>query len=379
MRHRAVRPDRILAVKLADFGDALLTTPALAALRETYPASRLDVLCSPAAACVYRHTGLVDEIIDFEKSAYDSVRGLLLRPLAPLLLGRELRGRNYDAVVLFHHLTTRYGAVKHASLALATGAPIRAGLARRGSRRASFLTHRAEDVGFDERSEVASAMAVVAQLGASQRERPLKFHPGAEAQQQAELLLSAVPAGRPIAAIHPGSGDYSVARRWPPERFAAVADALSKRGVATVLVGAGSDPCAEVLAHCTSRIIDLSGATDLPVLASLLARSSVLVCNDSGVMHLATAMGTPVVAVFGPSNHVAWGPWWPSPTDATSPDPGQCPHEVVRLGLSCQPCLYRGFALGSKAGCPTRDCLTWLGTERVIAAASRVLDRGVSG
>jgi ADP-heptose:LPS heptosyltransferase len=122
-----------------------------------------------------------------------------------------------------------------------------------------------------------------------------------------------------------------------------------------------------------ARACDLSGHTDLPTLAAVLERADLFVGNDSGVMHLAAAMGCPVVAVFGPSSAVAWGPWWPP---AGAPPGDASPHRLVGLDLPCRPCLYTGHRLGDPRGCPTRDCLAWLGPDRVLAEARSVLQAG---
>src|SRR5215475_7111029 len=103
--------NRILAVELADIGDLILTTPALAALRETYPTAQIDMLTTAHAAPILDGTGLVNQIILFNKFAFDRPTDLL-RP-ANLLegwrLAQKLRGGHYDAVLIFHHLTTRFG------------------------------------------------------------------------------------------------------------------------------------------------------------------------------------------------------------------------------------------------------------------------------
>lgn len=368
----AAPPRRILAVKLADFGDALLTTPALAALRAAWPDARLDVLTTPQAAAVYHHTGLVDAIIPFAKADYDRPGGLLARPGALLALARRLRGGRYDRVVLFHPLTTRFGALKHAALTLATGAPIRAGLARPGSPRAWFLTHRAPDRGFARAHVVEQMLGVAAALGAPAVARRLVYRPGPAAETAAEVLARAIaPEGR-LVLVHPGCGPFGPARRWSAAGFAAVCDALAADGHAVALVGTAADGAAAVMAACARPPVDLTDRTDLPTLAALLARAAVLVSNDGGVMHLATAVGTPVVAVFGPSSAAAWGPWWPS-------EDGPSPHAVVALDLPCRPCFYVGYRLGSPTGCATRDCLRWLPAPRVIDAARRALARGQGG
>lgn len=412
---------RILVVKLADFGDALLTTPALAALRRTYPDAVIDVLTTPGAAVVYRHSGLVDEVLTFQKGRYDRPARALLRPAGPLALGRRLRGRRYDAVVFFHHLTTRFGALKHALLALATGAPVRAGLAWPGAGRAWFLTHRALDVGFDRRHEVEHALAVVAAVGADGAderaeyiERRLVFVPDEKAEVAARVILSEAAAnGRALkgrVAIHPGCGPFSPARRWPAERFAAVAERLAESGWQVILVGTDADDTAAVRQACGAEVLDLTDLTDLPTLAALLRQVDLLIANDSGVMHLATAMSTPVLAIFGPSNPVAWGPWGAESgglgvQDGSLQDgrlqisvmqngvtqdgrmqdgrtqQGELLHRVPRHrvvaldGLPCRPCFYVGHRLGAPNGCPTRDCLTWLSAGEITRQALEMLNR----
>lgn len=381
-------PKRILVVKLADLGDALLATPALARLRRALPETEIEVLTTAAGAAAFRHTGdLVDAVLTFDKAAFDRPLAALLRPLAPLRLGRRLRRRRYAAVLLLHSLATRYGALKHAGLVLSCGAPVRVGPARADSRRAWFLSHRAPDPGFDGAHVVEThwraAGRLLQALGQEAAEGSALgaaapaiggpvFLPGPEAEARARALLEAAPAGGPWVAIHPGSGAFSPARRWRPEGFRAVADALAQAGARIVLVGTEADR--EPLLDGAARgagWLDLIGRTELGTLAAVLARARLLVANDSGVGHLAAAMGTPVVAVFGPSNPVAWGPWWPG-FDAEG-RPASSPHRVVALDLPCRPCFYVGHRVGSPAGCPSRDCLAWLPPERVIAAALDLL------
>ncbi|MBV8086515.1 MAG: glycosyltransferase family 9 protein, partial [Chloroflexi bacterium] len=107
--------------------------------------------------------------------------------------------------------------------------------------------------------------------------------------------------------------------------------------------------------------LDLTGGTSVKEAAAVLERCRLLVSNDSGVAYLAAAVGTPVVAVFGPSNDRAWGPY---PADA---------HRVVRASLPCAPCFYRGKRLGTPQGCATRDCLKLVRPDMVVRAAEELL------
>jgi heptosyltransferase-2 len=145
-----------------------------------------------------------------------------------------------------------------------------------------------------------------------------------------------------------------------------VVAAVEARGLQAVVVGRSGDGTERLIELLPATARNLMDRTDLDTLAAVLARCRVTVSNDSGVMHLATAMGTPTVAVFGPSNPVAWGPWDPS---------AQSRHRVVALEIPCRPCFYVGHELGSPKGCQTRDCLAWLGTEPVVRALDDVLAR----
>ncbi len=146
------QPQHILAVKLADLGDLLTITPALQALRAAHPDARIDLLVPPSSAHLLKGSPFLDEIVTFDKFAFDSLRGLLdIRSLASTLrFLLKLRVRRYDTLVLFHHFTTRWGSVKFAALSLASGARTRAGL---DNGRRKFLTHRTPDQGFGAKHE----------------------------------------------------------------------------------------------------------------------------------------------------------------------------------------------------------------------------------
>lgn len=357
---------RILVIKLADFGDALLTTPALALLRDTLPEARLEALCRPAGAVALERSEFLDAIHVLPAGLWSRLK----------LLGR-LRGAHYDALIYLHSLITWRGALKHGALALGISAPLRVGLAPPATWRAAFLNQRVPDRGYGA-WHVAESFEAVADLALTALAAPpasrgsasrvLRFRPGAAAEAAAAQMAETWPAAASWVAIHPGGGNYSLARRWPAERFARLAEALVRRGHAVALVGRAADGTAAVRALCQAPLLDLTDACDLPTLAALLPRFRRLITNDSGVMHLAVAMGTPVTAIFGPSSDRSWGPWDPIGRDVQAGDPGA--HRVAALvDLPCRPCLYVGHRLGAPAGCSTRDCLSWLSVERVLASA----------
>lgn len=355
---------RLLVVKLADFGDALLATPGISLLRAALPAARLDALCGAAGAIAFRHAGLLDTVTVLPRGA-----------AARISLVRRLRGEAYDGLVYLHSLVTARGALKHRLLVAGLGAPVCVGLAPPANWRGSFLTHSVPDPGYGtchvvESFEAVAAMALAVYQGrASKRvdleQRRLRFHPGSLAEAAAAKLAASWPRQGGWVALHPGGGVFSLARRWPAERFAALAETLVARGHGVALIGRDTDGTRAVKAVCRAPVLDLTDACDLPTLGALMPRFRRLITNDSGVMHLAVAMGTPVTAIFGPSNDRAWGPW--DPVDGVA---GPRRHHVVTLAdLVCRPCFYTGHDLGAPDGCPTRDCLAWLSVEQVLRAA----------
>lgn len=362
-------PRRILVVKLADLGDLLTATPALRALRLTFPAARIDALVTPGSASVLSGSDAVDQLIPFDKFVFDRpARALPALPRA-LALAARLRANRYDALVLLHHLTTLYGTAKYAALALASRAPLRVGL---DNGRGLFLTHRVPDAGFGARHEVEYWLAVVGALGAAHPSPRLEIAVPAAAEASAARRWDALGLGNaPVAVVHPGSGAFSLARRWPAERYTALVRHLVSRLGLKVAVLAGPAAGERALAEGIVRAVDSPAVLlldDVPTpqeLAAVLRRAALFIGNDSGVMHLAAAVETPVVAIFGPSNHRAWGPY---PPDAPR-------NVVVREPLACSPCIHRGHAFGTPAGCPARTCLDLIEVETVFQAVEQLLAR----
>jgi ADP-heptose:LPS heptosyltransferase len=415
-------PDtHILIVKLATIGDLLLATPALRALRETYPQARIDLLVTPASAGLLDGWEVIDRVIVLDKYLFDYPQQFLKNPrnllhLKPLW--HELRDGGYDAVLLLHHLTLFFGRLKHQLLMRATGAKWRAGL---DNGHGWFLNVRIKDNGFGAMHEADYNLAVAQSVGATTNTRRLTVPITTEERKQAcQLLygdepglvenpakqgskgrlplggvwgvptspLSPVGGGeeraldfaggteppvnitRPIIAIHPGSGGYSTARRWAPERFAQLADTLFQDVGGQLIIMGGPEEAGlhqQIMGMMRSGmpVRSFAGKGNIRVAAAILEQADLFVGNDSGLMHLAVAVGIPTVAIFGLTNSDAWGPY-------TGGTPGQ-QALVVKLDLPCMPCFYRGHDLGTPEGCMTRDCLAMLGVDPVATAARRLL------
>ncbi len=364
----------ILVVKLAGIGDLLLATPALRALRETYPQGKLDLLVTPDSAGLLNDWEVIDRVIVLDKYLFDYPQQIVKRPqnllrLRPLW--HDLRSGQYDAVLLMHHLTLPFGRFKYQILARATGARWRVGL---DNGHGWFLNARVKDNGFGARHEAEYNMAIAEAAGATVHNKQLELPLSTEERRQAWQLVygeqrpDAVP--QPIIAMHPGAGGYSTARRWAPQRFAQLAETLhADVGGQIVLVGGPEERELHQqimsMIHSVTPIRSFAGKGSIKVTAAVLELADLFIGNDAGPMHLAAAVGTPTVAIFGLSNYKAWGPY----TGETSGRRAA----VVHLNLSCMPCFYRDHLLGTPEGCATRDCLAWLGVDPVATAARRLL------
>lgn len=366
---------RVLVVKTAGIGDLLLAVPALRALRLAYPAATLDVLTTPGAAPLLRDSPLVTRLLTVDKVAFDYPRDVLRAPWRAaglLALAARLRARHYDAVLLMHHLTLPFGRAKYRALLRATGSPVRIGL---DNGHGAFLTHRVADAGFGARHEARYQLDLAAVLGAP---TPGPLLGATLADLGWDALTTSEPAGelanlaslpRPLVALHPGSGTYSLARRWPLDRWVELARDLHAEFGASILLIGGPDE-RQVAEECAFQLSAptwvrlVPSHTGLRDLASLLASADLFVGNDSLPAHLAAAVATPVVAVFGPSNHRAWAPL-PARAGAFV--------AVVRQDLPCSPCFYVGHSLGTPQGCPARTCLTELPTTAVLDQARAAL------
>lgn len=344
--------ERILLVQLADIGDLVLTTPAMAALREANPNSQIHLLASEHALPLVP-AGLVDRLIPFRRGRGSSSRELFSFPNLRML--SILRAQKYQAIVFFHHFSLRAGVFKFWLLAKASGARRIIGLKNHNI---GFLTDAVDDEGFGARHQAQYWLDLVALMGANGSARP------AQVNCEAMAAWTLPDTGRPTVVMHTGSGGYSKARRWSAEGFAAVARSLQQeQGAEIVLVGQPEDDGDRVESLLEKKPINLIGATSLPQLADVIASADLFIGADSGVMHIAAAAGTPTLSIFGPSNPSAWRPWTAGG-----------PVTVLSSGVECSPCSYVGHGIGARDGCEARTCMKLLRPEQVLVAARNLLD-----
>jgi lipopolysaccharide heptosyltransferase II len=295
---------RLLCVRLDTIGDVLMTGPAMRALRDAVPGRSITLLTSPAGAATAELMPEVDEAVAYEAPWMKPAEARALDPAADLALIEALRARRFDAAVIF---TVYSQSPLPAALAChLAGIPL--ALAHCRERAYGLLSDRVPETEPHEqtRHEVRRQLDLVANVGARTDDERMRIDlPEAACSQARERLAEAgVDGARPWVALHPGSTAPS--RRYPVERWAAVARALTREhGIQVVTTGDASE--AELAAEVGAPT--LAGRLDLPSLAALLEAAPLLLAGNTGPVHLAAAAGTPIVDVYALTNpqHTPWG------------------------------------------------------------------------
>ncbi len=291
------RLENILALRLGGIGEVLAVEPALRALRARFPAARIALLAErPAAEAGRPH---IDEMIPADAVYRAPGPSALLSPRfwseAGRLAARLLRCR-WDLFLDFHHLFARRQGIKPLLASLLSRAPRRIGFGDK-----PLLTDRVADP--DDIPMPLRSRALLAPLGIVIDDPRPRFAIAPADREWVDSLLQAAAPGAPLIAVSPGSS--RAVQRWGEERFREAARRLSARG-RIVLVGTPAER--ELCARAAPEgAINWAGKTTLGRLAALLARCSLLLANDSGPLHVAHAVGTPVVGIFRPVERRRWG------------------------------------------------------------------------
>lgn len=349
---------RVLVIKFSALGDTLLLLPILKALRQQVgPQGRVDMVATPVNAGVLQGLAWVDTVHVLKPGQ------LLTRPWRGLSLIRDLRTGAYDwALDMDQWLRAS------ALLAFASGAAARAGFRTPGQHKDALFTASAPNHRQSHEFEQFKAVAALAGLD------PASVEPYAGFLLKAGFLGAApAPRGRPpLVLLHPGTGGaHGWQREWPVERFAALGRRLRARPGGARLGLSGAGPYERGLCDAINAALDTPAEeacvdTGLRSLVGALCRADLLVCGNTGVMHLAAGLGTPLLALHGPNPALKWGPLADAPGSA-----GRT--KVLEAQLPCSPCLTLGFEFG----CPARPCMESIMVEDAAADALDLLAAGV--
>lgn len=333
-------------------GDVAMSLPALEALRASFPKEHLAVLARPWVADLYRLRREVDEVL------VEDPRGAHAGAEGRRRLAAELHVKDFERAIL---LPTSFGTAWTVQQA---GIPERYGWAAEG--RGTLLTHALPQRLFRGRHQVWKHLLLVEAAGAALPEAPdASWAVSSQVAEAGRACLTAAGwDGKPFLAVHLASFAHA-AKRWELPRFAALLDRLAdERGLSAVLLGSGGEAAvnaeaATLVRH--ARVLDLSGKSSLPEALGILSLARLFVGNDSGLGHLAGAVGTPTVVVFGPTDPDATRPW-----DGPRADGKPVRIAVARRRTPCAPCRFDVCPLDHR-------CMTGLLVQRVADAVASLL------
>jgi len=309
-------------------GDAVMSLPALRAIRERFPAARISVLAKPWVADLYGREAFLDEII-------------LYSGRSPWRIGHELRVRRFDCAILLQN------AFEAAWIAWLARIPVRIGYKTDG--RQLLLTRgvalpKPGEIPRHERFYYLELLRRAGLIDALPQSDAIRLH----------RITSSN--GKRVIGVSPGAA-YGTAKRWLPERFAEAAGALAAaRGASIALFGSKSerDLCEQVAERLNGhRVTNYAGETTLAQFIDLASACELFLTNDSGAMHIASALGVPTVAIFGATDDTTTGPTGPNA-------------RVVRHAVDCSPCLLRECPIDHR-------CMTGVSARRVVEEALQLL------
>jgi heptosyltransferase II len=353
---KQIEPARVsrLLVRATNWvGDAIMSVPTLKEIRRIFPNARISLLVRPWVYDVYAAADFADELLIYHKpgrhSSWNGMRRLAV----------ELRPASFDMTILLQN------AIEAALIAFWARIPIRVGYRCDG--RGILLSHAVPiDPDVEKVHQAYYYLDILSGIGLLPRRlwedpdyRPASLEVGVNPSdlESAQRILRShhIDPARPIIGINPGAS-YGGAKRWPAERFAAVADALADEfGIRILIFGAPTElqVARDVAVRMKSQPAILAGQTTLGQLMGLIKACDLFITNDSGPMHLAAALNVPQLAIFGSTSEIATGPLSPNA-------------QVIKNPVDCNPCFLRE--------CPTDfRCMLGIQAQEVLEAAREKL------
>ena len=333
-------PRRILIIKPSAIGDIVHALPVLSLLHRRWPEAKVSWVVTPACAGLLERHPLLDEVIVFNRHRFGHAWRSPTAALALWRVGRDFRRRNFDLVIDLQ------GLFRSGWMAWQTRAPIRVGYSQAREGGWAFYTHRVPNTPLSVQA-VERYLRMADALGLGREPVEFRFATNDADRAAVSEKLSALPPGSRYAVLLPGTNWAT--KRWPAESFAALVGPLRERyGLESIVAGGPGD----VGLASGIPAINVAGKTSLRELVALLVRADLVIANDSGPMHIAAALGRPLVALYGPTSPERTGPH------------GRM-ESVLRVDLPCAACYSRR--------CSHHSCMRWLRPADVLALAGEQL------
>ena len=350
--------ENILIILVAGIGDLVMASPSIRAIRSGYPNAMIHVLTSNEAAAISAADPNIDRTWTFPLRELGRDRLQIFKVFALL---RRLRGLYFKKAVNLYRVGSWMGAVRMAILFAVIRSAVKIGHGK-GMLGLALNRKLSEDV--FERLHCVDAMLEMAKLaGGKPDDEGLKvvWTEGAEKKWTEILDRIRGKESGPVIGINPGGNRSN--RRWPPERYALVGDRLSETLNASIVLlgGPGEETISgSIQATMTAPCMNLAGRLSLDDLIGVISKLDLMVTNDSAPMHIASAVQTPLVAIFGPENPALFGPY-------TSP----VLYRVVQAEVDCRPCETKN--------CRKPVCLSNISHEEVLQACIQLLNHNKEG
>ena len=325
-------------------GDAVMTTPAIHTIRKSFPSAEITLLAKSWVASLFEASPDVDRIFIFDE------KGRHAGAIGKWRLAKELQCEKFDAAILLQN------AIEAALIAVFAKIPVRIGF--NSDARGFLLTHsvKRQPETF-QKHQTEYYLDILRGIGLPVENTGLRLSVSETDIDAGKKLLEAegVRLDKPIVGLNP-SATFGPAKQWPIERYADVAKRLIQNDHAKVIIFGGPSDIAlgERLQNEIDEGVVLAGKTTLMQAAAVIGLCNVFITNDSGLMHVASALQTPTVAIFGSTNPVTTGPF----SDRAA---------VVRTTLACSPCLKPECPLGHL------DCMMDIQADKIYAIAKEMM------
>jgi heptosyltransferase-2 len=332
----------VFVVSMKRIGDAVLSIPTFRAIKECIPQSLVTVYAEPYIQDILERIPSIDAIVPYKK------RSSFLKK------ARQVRKLTYNSFDLAVDLTCDY-TLEGGLWTLLSGAKYRVGY---DTRKRGFLFNQPIKHEPEGKHIIDEILAIVQSIGLETRDKSLSLTASKEAEETIHKFLreKGVKSGERLIGIHPGG--YYITQRWLPERFAEVADKLIQKHKARIILMGGPKEeklIAEIKTSMTQHPLTVINQP-LGNLLALIQTCQLLICNNSGPLHMATAVGTPTVSTMGPTIPERW---WPRGDE----------HQVIRKNLPCMPCNEGYCRL------KTLDCMKSITVEDMLEAVERQISR----
>jgi heptosyltransferase-2 len=336
---------KLLVIRFGSLGDLVLMTPLLKALCEGFPDGELHLACKEQYGSLFAHGSCIDRVITLSGGGTTELFELRSR------LAKE----RYDVIIDAHNVL-RSNLIYHS-----LRAPQKIQI-RKDHLKKYLLIKRKKNVFKRPVPRTEAYLDLARSLGLAPHDSSTELKiPDYASLASREMIGKAGFGQKNLAAVAPGTRWET--KRWPETYYARLIGRLTANGIGTVIVGGmdETDLCARIARKSASRPLDLTGKLSIIETAAVLRECSVLVTNDSAPLHIAEAVGTPVVAIFGPT------------VKEFGYFPGLEASIALEIGLACRPCSRNG-----SSPCPlgTKECLTAISPERVIQAVLAVIGSG---